>query len=78
MTPSFQEPITRPGVNRPGARLAATLLTLSLVIVAALVPAPAAAKPFHGFCHCSGTFTPDCNTRADCLGGACLSSPTFC
>jgi hypothetical protein len=84
MTLSFQRLITL-----PGARPAAILLALSLVVFAALIPAPAiaattgsaapaATNHFTGFCHCSGTFIPDCNTKANCLGAPCLSSPTFC
>ncbi len=36
------------------------------------------AKPFHGFCRCSCTFTPDCNTSADCGGSPCLHAITCC
>jgi hypothetical protein len=35
-------------------------------------------KPFHGFCACSCTFVPDCNTSADCGGSSCLARPTCC
>jgi hypothetical protein len=38
----------------------------------------ASAKPFHGHCHCSCSFTPDCNTSADCGGAACLAGVTCC
>ncbi len=33
---------------------------------------------FHGFCHCSCTHIPDCNTSADCGGSACLKAITCC
>jgi hypothetical protein len=36
------------------------------------------ARPFHGFCRCSCTFTPDCNTSADCGGSPCLAGVTCC
>jgi hypothetical protein len=36
------------------------------------------ARPFHGFCKCSCTFTPDCNTSADCGGSPCLAGITCC
>jgi hypothetical protein len=36
------------------------------------------AKPFHGFCRCSCTFTPDCNTSADCGGAPCIHAITCC
>jgi hypothetical protein len=35
-------------------------------------------RPFRGFCACSCTFTPDCNTSADCGGSACLPAVTCC
>jgi hypothetical protein len=33
---------------------------------------------FHGFCACSCTHIPDCNTSADCGGAACLRAITCC
>jgi hypothetical protein len=33
---------------------------------------------FHGFCACSCTHVPDCNTSADCGGAACLRAITCC
>jgi hypothetical protein len=33
---------------------------------------------FHGFCRCSCTHIPDCNTSADCGGSACLKAITCC
>lgn len=33
---------------------------------------------FKGFCACSCTGTPDCNTSADCGGSSCLQAPTCC
>ena len=33
---------------------------------------------FHGFCRCSCTRIPDCNTSADCGGSACLKAITCC
>jgi hypothetical protein len=38
----------------------------------------ASSKPFRGHCHCSCSFTPDCNTSADCGGAACLAGVTCC
>jgi hypothetical protein len=60
--------------NPTRSRLLVTAALVAVVLTAA-TPAP---RKFHGFCHCSGTFIPDCNTKADCLGAACLSAPTFC
>jgi len=40
--------------------------------------APFTAKPFHGYCRCSCSFTRNCNTSADCGGGACLGGITCC
>jgi hypothetical protein len=39
---------------------------------------PLKSRPFHGFCKCSCTFTPDCNTSADCGGSPCLAGITCC
>jgi hypothetical protein len=39
---------------------------------------PLKSRPFHGFCRCSCTFTPDCNTSADCGGSPCLAGITCC
>jgi len=39
---------------------------------------PLNSRPFHGFCKCSCTFTPDCNTSADCCGSPCLAGITCC
>lgn len=33
---------------------------------------------YHGHCHCSCSRVPDCNTSADCGGGACLGGITCC
>ncbi len=33
---------------------------------------------FHGFCKCSCTHIPDCNTSADCGGSACIKAITCC
>jgi hypothetical protein len=34
---------------------------------------------FHGFCPCGCSFIPDCNTSADCFGGAtCQTAPSCC
>ncbi len=35
-------------------------------------------RPFRGFCACSCTHIPDCNTSADCGGAACLPAITCC
>ena len=57
-------------------------------IVAPLTPAkalPAGQAPawgggrFHGFCPCGCSGIPDCNTSADCFGGAqCMTAPSCC
>jgi len=37
------------------------------------------ARKFHGFCPCGCSFIPDCNTSADCFGGAtCQTAPSCC
>jgi len=37
------------------------------------------ARKFHGFCPCGCSFVPDCNTSADCFGGAtCQTAPSCC
>ncbi len=41
-------------------------------------PALAQAVVYHGFCRCSCTRIPDCNTSADCGGSACLKAITCC
>jgi hypothetical protein len=34
---------------------------------------------FHGFCPCGCSAIPDCNTSADCFGGAhCFRTPSCC
>ena len=33
---------------------------------------------FRGHCKCSCSFTPDCNTSADCGGSPCLAGITCC
>jgi hypothetical protein len=33
---------------------------------------------YHGHCRCGCSFTPDCNTSADCGGAACLAGVTCC
>jgi hypothetical protein len=38
----------------------------------------ASTTAFHGFCRCSCTHIPDCNTSADCGGSACLKAITCC
>ena len=38
----------------------------------------ATVKPFRGHCACGCSFTPDCNTSADCGGSACLAGITCC
>ncbi len=38
----------------------------------------ASSKPFRGYCHCSCSFTRDCNTSADCGGAACIAAVTCC
>jgi hypothetical protein len=51
---------------------------------AALSTAPAqpefmtSTTKYHGYCRCSCTHIPDCNTSADCGGSACLGGITCC
>jgi hypothetical protein len=33
---------------------------------------------YHGYCHCSCSRVPNCNTSADCGGGRCLGGITCC
>jgi hypothetical protein len=35
-------------------------------------------RPFRGYCRCGCSFTPDCNTSADCGGGICSKAPSCC
>lgn len=35
-------------------------------------------RPLRGFCRCGCSFTPDCNTSADCGGGVCSKAPSCC
>ena len=37
-----------------------------------------ASKPFRGFCACSCSSVPNCNTSADCGGAACTHSISCC
>jgi hypothetical protein len=41
-------------------------------------PQATATTAFHGFCRCSCSRIPNCNTSADCGGGACLGGITCC
>jgi len=36
------------------------------------------AAGFHGYCRCSCSFIKNCNTSADCGGGACIGGVTCC
>lgn len=58
----------------------AVLLALAIVMSLAALPAASDPKPhgFTGFCACGCSFVRDCNTSADCGGGACLKGPTCC
>ncbi|MEA2692255.1 MAG: hypothetical protein QOJ16_1642 [Acidobacteriota bacterium] len=38
----------------------------------------AATTVFHGFCHCTCSRIPDCNTNADCSNKRCLGGITCC
>lgn len=33
---------------------------------------------FHGYCKCSCSAVPNCNTSADCGGGACTNTKSCC
>jgi hypothetical protein len=51
----------------------------SLTLLAAVPGYGAAKTKFHGFCPCGCSFEPDCNTSADCFGGAaCMTAPSCC
>ena len=75
-----------PGCGQPGPLPALGLQSLSAQVAPLAGPAcplksedsASHPKPFRGFCACSCTFTPDCNTSADCGGSACLPGPTCC
>jgi hypothetical protein len=57
------------------------LLALAVLTFAAALPAAqprSSAQGFRGFCRCGCSFVRDCNTSADCGGGACLGGPTCC
>ncbi len=75
----------------PAAPRAGCAPSLDLLAPAtqAVCKAPAATAPvqpefmqsttvYHGFCRCSCTHIPDCNTSADCGGSACLKAITCC
>jgi hypothetical protein len=72
------------------AAAAATCPAAPAFLAESATPAPAVATParlapaglarkFHGFCPCGCSFVPDCNTSADCFGGAtCQTAPSCC
>jgi hypothetical protein len=39
---------------------------------------PQAATVFHGYCHCTCSRIPDCNTNADCSNNRCLGGISCC
>ncbi len=41
-------------------------------------PRAAATTVFHGYCHCTCSRIPDCNTNADCSNHRCLGGISCC
>lgn len=46
--------------------------------LAPAVPEPDFLGTFHGYCRCSCSRIRNCNTSADCGGGACIGGITCC
>jgi hypothetical protein len=46
--------------------------------LAPAVPEPSFLTIYHGFCKCSCSHIRNCNTSADCGGGACIGGITCC
>ena len=70
--PELLPALALPGQAAEPARLAGPVCSLE-----SANPLPLS-RPFHGFCACSCTHIPNCNTSADCGGGACLPGITCC
>jgi hypothetical protein len=85
-TAAFAAPV--PAAPQGGCAPSLGLLAPSspAVCKAPAAPSTAPAQPefmtsstvFRGFCRCSCTHIPDCNTSADCGGSACLKAITCC
>jgi hypothetical protein len=67
--------LAQAGGPAPAASLAGPACTLARE---SGIPSKLGGRPFHGFCACSCTHIPNCNTSADCGGGACLPGITCC
>ena len=58
--------------------LCAALSAAFLVTVGAASPSRAESKRFHGYCRCGCSTVPNCDTSADCGGGACSAAISCC
>ena len=75
--PTVQAPTVQAGCGAPSL----DLFTAPQVTPASQVTAPAVPDfmaTFRGYCRCSCSFTPNCNTSADCGGSAGLKGVTCC
>jgi hypothetical protein len=77
-------PAPAPGGCPPSLDLLAPV-TATPVCAAAATPAPTprptfmtTATVYHGFCRCTCSKIPDCNTNADCSNGRCLGGISCC
>lgn len=62
-------------------RLATALALGACVLLcgfASAAPSRTSAVVYHGYCRCSCSRVPDCNTNADCGGARCLSGISCC
>jgi hypothetical protein len=79
-------PAPAPGGCPPALDLLAPVASPAAtpVCAAAAAPAPApqpsfmTATVYHGFCRCTCSRIPDCNTNADCSNGRCLGGISCC
>jgi hypothetical protein len=81
VAPVFAEPAPAGGCGAPNLDLFAPVTAAPQVTPASQVTAPALPDfmtTFRGYCKCSCSFTPNCNTSADCGGSACLKGITCC
>jgi hypothetical protein len=80
--PAKAQPATATATATPTCTAAPTPAFLSDIVPtqpATTASAWVAGVKFHGFCPCGCSFVPDCNTSADCFGGAtCRTAPSCC
>ncbi len=77
-----------PGGYPPSLDLLAPVTTATPVCAAAVPAAAPAQAPqptfmtsatvYHGYCRCTCSKIPDCNTNADCSNGRCLGGISCC